>query len=62
MNKYSGVDVICLDDQQIKSSKGTTNILEIKKDDEQKNYCIIIKNGEISSVFIRMKKMCTCLF
>jgi hypothetical protein len=47
MHKYSGVDVICLDDQQIKSSKGTTNILEIKKDDEQKNYCIIIKNGEI---------------
>ena len=30
MHKYSGVDVISLDNQQIKPSNGTTNILLIK--------------------------------
>ncbi|CAF1282644.1 unnamed protein product [Adineta steineri] len=45
MHKYSDVDVICLDDQQIKSSKGTKHILEIKKEDQQRKYFIVIKDG-----------------
>jgi hypothetical protein len=46
MHKYSGVDVIPLDNQQIKSSNGRTNVLSIKKEDEQKKYSIVIKDGE----------------
>ncbi|CAF0798860.1 unnamed protein product [Adineta ricciae] len=45
MHQYSGVDVVFLDDQQNKFSKGATNSLEIKKDAEQKKYCVAIKNG-----------------
>ncbi|UJR24979.1 hypothetical protein I4U23_006342 [Adineta vaga] len=45
MHQYLGVDVTFLNDEQIKCSKGALNSLEIKKDDEQKKYCVIIKNG-----------------
>jgi hypothetical protein len=51
MHKYTGVDIISLDDQQIKSQKGTTNILLIKKDDEQKKYSLIVQEGEIVCFF-----------
>jgi hypothetical protein len=47
MHEYSGVDVLSLDDQQIKVKKGTTTISSIKKDDEQKKYSILVKDGEI---------------
>jgi hypothetical protein len=50
MHKYSDVDIISLDDQQIKSRKGTTNVLLIKKEDEQKKYSLIVQDGKI--VFI----------
>jgi len=52
MHKYTGVDIISLDDQQIKSQKGTTNVLLIKKDDEQKTYSLIVQDGEIVFFFI----------
>jgi hypothetical protein len=56
MHKYSGVDIIFLDDQQIKSSKGTTYVLLIKKDDEQKTYSLIIQDGEIVCFFFGIRK------
>ena len=49
MHQYSGVDVVFLDDPQNKCSKGATNSLEIKKDAEQKKYCVAIKSGKTLS-------------
>ena len=60
MHKYTGVDVISLDDQQIKSEKGTTNVLLIKKDDEQKKFSLIVQDGEI--VIYSKIKYYHCLF
>jgi len=51
MHKYTGVDIISLNDQQIKNEKGTTNILLIKKDDQQKKYSLIFQDGEIVCLF-----------
>lgn len=45
MHKYSNVDVISLHDQQLKSSKGPANGLIIKKEDEQKQYSLIVQDG-----------------
>ena len=56
MHKYSGVDVISLDNQQIKSSNATTNTLLVKKEDEQKKYSIVINNGENFSMINKKKK------
>lgn len=56
MHKYSGVDVISLDNQQIKTSNGTTNTLLVKKEDEQKKYSIVINDGENFSMINRKKK------
>jgi hypothetical protein len=61
MHKYTGVDIISLDDQQIKSQKGTTNILLIKKDDEQKTYSLIVQDGEIVFFSLESKRL-SCLF
>lgn len=47
MYKYTGVDIISLDDQQIKYEKGSSNILSIKKDDQQKKYLLILQDGKI---------------
>ena len=47
MHKYSNVDFISLDEQQIKSPKGPINILLTKKEDEQRKYSLIIQDGEI---------------
>ena len=46
MHKYSNVDIISLDDQQFKNSKGTSNVLLTKKEDEQKKYSLIVQDGE----------------
>lgn len=46
MHKYSNVDVISLHDQQLKSSKGPANGLIIKKEDEQKQYSLIVQDGK----------------
>lgn len=51
MNKYTGVDIISLDDQKIISQKNSTNILSIKKDDDQqKKYSLILQNGKIQLI------------
>jgi hypothetical protein len=44
MHEYSNVDVIQLDDKQLKDQKGNTNILSIKKDLD-KSYSIFVKGG-----------------
>jgi histone-arginine methyltransferase CARM1 len=50
MHKYSNVSVILLDDQQIKLSKGTNNVLLTKKEDEQNKYSLMIQDGT-STIF-----------
>jgi hypothetical protein len=65
MHKYTGVDIISLNDQQIKNEKGTTNILLIKKDDQQKKYSLIFQDGEIVCLFfwsLEIKKKLLNLF
>jgi hypothetical protein len=47
MHKYSNVSIILLDDQQIKISKGTNNVLLTKKEDEQNKYSLMIQDGKI---------------
>ena len=49
MQRYSNVDVICLDDRQIKAQKGTLNILLRV---EQKKYAILVNEGKIFVKFI----------
>ncbi len=46
MHEYSNVEVILLDDQQLKDQKGNKNVLSIKKDSE-KSYSILVKGGNI---------------
>lgn len=47
MHQYSSVDVISLDDQQIKNEKVTINILLSKEDSEQKKYALTVKDGNL---------------
>jgi hypothetical protein len=56
MHKYSDVDIISLDDQQIKNEKGRKNVVLIKKDDEQKKYLLIVQDGEILGYYFEKKK------
>jgi hypothetical protein len=46
MHEYSNVEVILLDDKQLKDQKGSKNVLSIKKDSE-KSYSILVKDGKI---------------
>lgn len=46
MHEYSNVEVIPLDDQQLKDRKGSATVLSIKKDSEN-SYSILIKGGKI---------------
>jgi len=46
MHEYSNVEIIQLDDKQLKDRKGNANILSIQKDSE-KSYSILVKGGEI---------------
>lgn len=48
MQKYLNIELISLDDLQIKSSKGTTLVLT-KKENEQKKYSLIVQTGLILS-------------
>jgi hypothetical protein len=50
MHEYSNVEVILLDDQQLKDQKGNKNVLSIKKDSE-KSYSILVKGGNIFLFF-----------
>ncbi|CAF0936641.1 unnamed protein product [Rotaria sordida] len=45
MHQYSSVDVISLDDQQVKNEKIQINVLLITENNEQKKYAILVKNG-----------------
>jgi hypothetical protein len=46
MHEYSNVEVIPLDDQQLKDQKGSAKVLSIKKDSDN-SYSIIVKGGKI---------------
>lgn len=47
MHQYASVDIMSLDDQQLKYEKAKINVLLGKEDKEQKHYIITIKDGEI---------------
>jgi hypothetical protein len=46
MHEYSNVEVIPLDDQQLKDQKGSAKVLSIKKDSDN-SYSILVKGGKI---------------
>ena len=47
MYEYSNVDVICLDDQQVKVQKGIINVLFNREDGEQnKKYALVVSDGK----------------
>ena len=47
MHKYLNIELISLDDLQIKSSKGTSTVVLTKKEDEPKKYSLIVQTGLI---------------
>jgi hypothetical protein len=45
MHEYSNVEVVPLDDQQIKDQKGSAKVLSIKKESDS-SYSILVKGGK----------------
>ena len=51
MHKYLNIELISLDDLQIKSSKGTSNnVVLTKKENEHKKYSLLVQTGLIISI------------